>query len=269
MTISTLTSSVSRTTLASANESPPCRAEYDRFSRAYQRSKQLPFRIFSETPDHMALLGDVRGRSVLDLACGEGFYTRRIKRAGAARVEGVDLSAAMIELAREQEADEPLGILYHITPAENFATDQPFDIVSAAFLLNCAADREQLDAMARVIAVSLRPGGRFVTTNSNLCAFPLADYRPYRMQCDIPALLGDGDAYHITFLLDEDSFTIVNYAFETETYEKALRDAGLTDICWHTPTITADGLAAFGTDFWHTYLSQPPLLRLSAQKPLI
>jgi ubiquinone/menaquinone biosynthesis C-methylase UbiE len=40
---------------------------------------------------------------VLDLACGEGFYTRRIKQRDAARVVGVDVSQPMIELARAEE----------------------------------------------------------------------------------------------------------------------------------------------------------------------
>ena len=69
-------------------------AEYDDLVRQYQRSKELPFRVYSEIPDHLELLGDLRGRSVLDLACGEGFYTRLIKKAGADRVVGVDLSGA-------------------------------------------------------------------------------------------------------------------------------------------------------------------------------
>ena len=51
----------------------------------------------------MELIGDVAGKSVVDLACGEGFYTRRIRQAGAKRVLGVDLSEGMIELARKQE----------------------------------------------------------------------------------------------------------------------------------------------------------------------
>ena len=63
--------------------------EYDSLVRAYQRSKTLPFRVYSEIPNHLELLGDLRGRSVIDLACGEGFYTRLIRQSGAARVVGV------------------------------------------------------------------------------------------------------------------------------------------------------------------------------------
>ena len=43
-------------------------------------------------------LGDVRGKSLLDLACGDGFYTRRFRaECGADPVVGVDLSPKQIE----------------------------------------------------------------------------------------------------------------------------------------------------------------------------
>jgi ubiquinone/menaquinone biosynthesis C-methylase UbiE len=50
-------------------------------------------------PRMLALLGDVRGRTILDLGCGEGGYTRELARRGA-RVLGVDGSARLIEVAR-------------------------------------------------------------------------------------------------------------------------------------------------------------------------
>ena len=43
-------------------------------------------------------LGDVRGKSLLDLACGDGFYTRRFRsECGADPVLGIDLSPKQIE----------------------------------------------------------------------------------------------------------------------------------------------------------------------------
>lgn len=241
--------------------------EYDRLSRQYQRSKRLPFRNHSEAPDHLALLGNLRGLSVLDLACGEGFYTRRIKDAGADRVEGVDLSSAMIDLARDQEARESRGIVYHVAPAEAFRGDRPFDVVAAAFLLNCAPNVETLRAMALAIADNLEPGGRFVATNSHLCDHPGTDYTPYAMASDISVPLADGASYRITFLLDDDAFTITNFAYSRTTYESVLRDAGLTNIRWHRPTISEEGKAEFPPGYWDLYLEKPPLLRISAEKP--
>lgn len=241
--------------------------EYDRLSRQYQRSKDLPFRVHGETPDHLALIGDVRGLDVLDLACGEGFYTRRIRQAGASRVKGIDLSSAMVALARDQEARDPLGIDYHVAPAEAFRSNRLFDIVAAAFLLNCATDVAALGAMAHGIADNLKPGGRFVATNSHLCDHPGTDYSPYAMAADVPEPLADGDAYSITFLLDGgDAFSIINYFYTKETYESALRNAGLSNIRWHTPTISEAGMTAFAPAYWELYLSKPPILRISAEK---
>jgi SAM-dependent methyltransferase len=242
-------------------------AEYDRLTRPYRRSKTMPFRVYSEIADHLALLGDLRGRSVLDLACGEGFYTRLIKQAGADRVVGVDLSANMIAMAREQEAAAPLGITYVCGPAESLGSIGPFDVVSGAFLLNNAPDRPSLDAMARAIAMSLAPGGRMVMTISDFGQWPGTDYSPYGMVDDVREVLADGAPYRITFLLDEDTFTLVNYAHSHSIYEAALRGAGLADIRWHAPRITAEGLAAYPAGFWDTFLARPPIMRVSAVRP--
>ena len=244
-------------------------AEYDVLVRQYQRSKELPFRVFSEIPDHLDLLGDLHGRSVLDLACGEGFYTRLIKKAGADRVVGVDLSGQMIAMARQQEADEPMGIVYLAGPVEGLEPMEPFDVVSAAFLLNCAPTRSNLAAMARTIAANLVPGGRLVATISNIGQWPGVDYTPYGMATDVTRPLDDGEPYHITFLLDDDAFTIENFAYSHATYKAAVGEAGLTNIQWHSPRVTPEGLAAFGPGFWHVYLSYPPILRLSAERPVV
>ena len=46
-------------------------------------------------PAFFSLLGNVRGQLVLDLACGEGYNTRKLARKGAV-VTGVDLSQRLI-----------------------------------------------------------------------------------------------------------------------------------------------------------------------------
>src|SRR5215471_18616675 len=111
-------------------------AEYDSFAERYQHSKALPFRAPVEAYTYLKLLGDVDGLSVLDLACGEGYDARLIRRAGAARVVGVDLSGEMIALAKREEASRPLGIEYIHSAAQDLGTIGAFDLVSAAYLLH-------------------------------------------------------------------------------------------------------------------------------------
>ena len=56
-----------------------------------------------QDPVIFRVLGDVGGKSLLDLACGDGFYIREFRRAGADPVVGVDLSAQQIAKARRLE----------------------------------------------------------------------------------------------------------------------------------------------------------------------
>ena len=88
--------------------------DYDAVAEEYQRSKLAPWRTYLERYSLLKLLGEVRGKSVLDLACGEGFYSRLIRERGPARVVGVDWSSGMIGLAIAAEKESPLGIEYRI-----------------------------------------------------------------------------------------------------------------------------------------------------------
>jgi len=239
--------------------------EYDPLAAAYQKSKLLPFRVYSEIPNHLESLGDIRDRNVLDLACGDGFYTRLIRRAGAARVVGVDLSSEMISLARQQEQEAPLGIEYVVSAAELMPDMGTFDVVSAAYLLNCAPDRTILNGMTRTIARSLVSGGRFVATIGNLGSQPV-DYSSYGVETDVTADLAEGAPYNITFLLDDSTFSIVDFNHSRTTYEAACEAAGLEVTDWRECTVTDEGVRLFGADFWKTWLSYPCIVRLEARK---
>lgn len=70
------------------------------------------FKNFEGTPMHriayqsvLRLLGNIAGKSVLDLGCGYGFFTRKLQHLGAARLVGVDISEKMLGLARLYCAD--------------------------------------------------------------------------------------------------------------------------------------------------------------------
>lgn len=91
--------------------------DYDTIAADYKRAKQQPWRYFVERYTFLRLIGRVEGLSVLDLACGEGYYTCELAHRGAARVVGVDYSEGMIHLARVQERRAPLGIAYEIHDA--------------------------------------------------------------------------------------------------------------------------------------------------------
>ena len=105
-------------------------------------------------------LGDVSGKSVIDIGCGEGRFSRLLSRLGAT-VTGVDLTEALVERARSLASD---GETYFVGNAENLhgLEDENFDrAVSYIVLVDLLDYRSAINAAYRV----LRPGGRFVVCN--------------------------------------------------------------------------------------------------------
>ena len=118
-------------------------------------------------PAFLALVGDLRGRQVLDAGCGGGHNTRILARAGA-HMTGVALSARMIELAQEEERRAPLGIRYARASYTDLAlfAGAAFDAV-VSFMAMMDGPRFDL-AVAECFRV-LRPGGRLDFSITHPC----------------------------------------------------------------------------------------------------
>jgi len=242
--------------------------DYDPIAEQYQRSKQQPWRTFVECFTLLELIGDPRGLAVLDVACGEGFYTRQVRRRGAERVSGGDMSHGMIALARGQEERQRLGIEYVIGDARELPATQEYDLVVSAYLLNYARDREELGSMCSAIARSLKPGGRFVTVNqSPALRFPDApSYRRYGFETSVRGPWREGAPITWKFHLDDGSFEIENYHLDVAIHEQAFRGAGFRAVRWHAPRLAPEGSRAHGKEFWSTLLEHPPLTFIECVK---
>lgn len=245
-------------------------AQYDNIAEQYRLSKESPIRRHVEAHTFMGLIGDVSGLHVLDLACGEGFYSRRLKAAGAERVVGIDISTAMIELAQIQEREEPLGIEYLC--ADVGALDRrdlggPFDLVTAAYLLHYAPDEGALARMCTNIAAALTPGGRFVALNENpeqrVENFRGYDQYGFNKSADAP--LRDGAKITYWMIAGRDMFRIHAHWFSRDTYERVLRAAGFADVVWHPLRLDEAGVAEHGHDYWREYMDNPPVVGLECR----
>jgi ubiquinone/menaquinone biosynthesis C-methylase UbiE len=241
---------------------------YDLIADQYQRAKLHPWRAHLEAFTFFDVIGELAGKVVLDLACGEGFYTRQFRARGAGRVTGVDLSAGMIALARRQEAERPLNIRYLVADAREVLLDEPCDLVVAAYLLNYAATRAELAAMLQGVARCLKPGGRFVTVNSNpACHFPSApSYRKYGFETSVAGEWREGAPVKWQLHLENGPIEIENYHLTPATHEEECRAAGLDAIRWHAPRLAPQGEAAFAPGYWDDFLAQPPVICLECVK---
>jgi ubiquinone/menaquinone biosynthesis C-methylase UbiE len=241
---------------------------YDPIAEQYKRSKLTPWRTHIECHTLLATIGGVDGKAVLDVACGEGFYTRLLRLRGAAPVTGVDLSEGMIDLAQRQEAQSPLGIEYVVGDGRDLRLPRPYDLAVAGYLLNYASTRAELAAMCNGIARALKPGGRFVTVNSN----PAIDfrtapsYRAYGFETRLEGDLTEGTPITWTFYLEDGPFSIENYYLPVSAHEEALRAAGFRTIRWHTARVSRQGEAEHGREFWEPFLKTPPVTFIECVK---
>jgi ubiquinone biosynthesis O-methyltransferase len=104
-------------------------------------------------------VGDVSGRRVLDIGCGDGELAVELAKCGAT-MTGIDASTTMIDAARARAKKHNVDIDFQVAIAERlpFPAEQ-FDVVTAITILCFVEDAEPV---FREIARVLRPGGRFV-----------------------------------------------------------------------------------------------------------
>jgi ubiquinone biosynthesis O-methyltransferase len=107
----------------------------------------------------LELVGDVGGRRVLDVGCGDGELALELTKRGAV-VTGIDASAAMIDAAKRRATQHNVDITFQVGTAEQLPfSAERFDVVTAITIL-CFVD--DAAPVFREIARVLRPGGRLV-----------------------------------------------------------------------------------------------------------
>ncbi|MDE7300376.1 MAG: class I SAM-dependent methyltransferase [Lachnospiraceae bacterium] len=118
-------------------------------------------------PYTLGKLGDVAGRKILDLGCGEGGYSRALAKKGA-EVVSVDCSESAIRYAAEQAEKEKLFIRHYVRNSCDLfeIADNSFDIVLCSMML---MDCEDFDSTVREAARVLKPNGRLIASVLHPC----------------------------------------------------------------------------------------------------
>lgn len=154
-----------------------------RWRREQEFHDDLAARLDPATPpagepvsyDHaiLAAAGVLTGKRVLDLGCGQGDLTIRLLKQGAV-VTGLDLSAGMLEVARQRVELYAGGCRarFVASPAERTGLPSAsFDVIVGRWILH----HIDLPAAAMELARLLAPGGRAIFLE-NSGANPVLNY---------------------------------------------------------------------------------------------
>lgn len=223
-------------------------------------TRELAIMKYAEEFTLLNLLGDVKGKIVLDLACGEGRFARKIMHRGARRLVGVDISERMVELARTAEREHSFEIEYIVCDVAHLGKIGAFDIVTAIFLFDYAPTKEVLLDMCRTAYDNLKSSGKLIACINATPLFSPQENsisRKYGYIVKSPLTLYEGNPVEYSFFTTKHSFNIIKYHWSKETYEWAFREAGFSEIKWKAPAVSQKGIDKYGVEYWQDYLKKP------------
>ncbi|MHA1204485.1 MAG: class I SAM-dependent methyltransferase [Candidatus Heimdallarchaeaceae archaeon] len=118
-------------------------------------------------PVLMNLIGDVKGLSILDAGCGNGYLARKLAKIGA-KVTGVDFSKNFIDYCKSREEQEKLGCKFFTASLDDLSIfdEESFDLVVSNIVFIDVKNYEQsFSEISRV----LKQNGRFIWSNLHPC----------------------------------------------------------------------------------------------------
>jgi 2-polyprenyl-6-hydroxyphenyl methylase / 3-demethylubiquinone-9 3-methyltransferase len=123
---------------------------------------------------YVELAAGLRDARVLDVGCGGGILSEAMARGGA-RVLGIDLSQAVLDVAELHALEAELAVEYRAIAAEELAAASPrsFDLVTCMEMLEHVPDPA---ATLAALATLVKPGGNVIvsTLNRKPMAFAVA-----------------------------------------------------------------------------------------------
>lgn len=240
--------------------------DYDVIGAAYAEFHRISPSRQVEIETVEQLLGETKGKSVLELACGYGFFARKAYRCGAAKVLGVDISESMIEQANAISRQNNEDIEFRLADVLTLGVVGQFDRLIAVFLFNYSRSLSELERMVQVAADNLKPGGRLVAYTVNP-EFQLAkeDVAKYGLTILNEASYQEGIEHTAHFNVAP--FTRFKYrCWSKAHYETALEKAGFRSVRWQESIVNQHVLDAYPEGFWDNYRLNCPLISFICER---
>ena len=127
------------------------------------RENKVNFNDCIETPILFSMLPSLSGKTILDIGCGMGQHAKQYSDMGAKSVLGIDISANMLEYAREHNSAD--NITYRQLAMEDIGEIKgQFDLVTSSLVFDYIED---FPGLMRKIYTLVKAGAEFVFSMSH------------------------------------------------------------------------------------------------------
>ena len=151
------------------------KAAYEELAESYDAHiDHKPHNAYYDRPNTLALMGQVKGKNILDAACGPGKYAEILMAEGAT-VTGFDLSPTMIDLAIKRNAGRGNFFVHDLAQPFAKLQNESFDIIVCALAMHYVKDWNPV--VAEFYRV-LKSGGTLVISIEH----PFFDYNYFKSE---------------------------------------------------------------------------------------
>ena len=122
--------------------------------------EQIAWGVFKNLESDVCILPDMSGLEIIELGCGTAYFGAWLKKLGAKRVVGVDITPAQLDTARRMNEETGLGLEFIEANAEDVPLPAAsFDLAFSEYGASIWCDPDRwIPEAARL----LRPGGELV-----------------------------------------------------------------------------------------------------------
>lgn len=239
------------------------KSQYDKIEKEYSALAEVdPSKKYVQYPSALRLLGEIENKSILDIGCGDGIFSRQLAHHGA-KVAGYDISGKQISKAQEAEKAEQLDINYEVADPKTFVKDAEFDKAVSVLVLLYAKDKDDLKNFFLSAFNHLKDGSEFVSITFNP-DFKRLDKTAYNRRFSKDG----GGQMKVEFFNKnkEQTFSASFSDFSVQDHEDAAKEAGFKEILWEKLKIEEAGKNELGEDFWDEYEEDCPYIGLVVKK---
>lgn len=116
------------------------RSAYEEMAESYHKMiEHKPHNAYYDRPNTLSLMPEVKGKSILDAACGPGKYAEILMAQGA-DVTGFDISPRMVAFAKERNKDAGTFFVHDLANPLDMLENESIDIVLCALALHYLQD---------------------------------------------------------------------------------------------------------------------------------